>query len=117
MEHTAVKLNKVAEDAIQKFNVASEPQRVDVRSCLIYPLNRHGTPMSGLRVHRLLRDIILVGFSLKKAQVGIVVDITPKRLEEVVAHNKKILQGDSLLPPMAEGEVPHFLSCTQTTSL
>ena len=108
MEDTELKLNKVAEDAIQKFSVAAEPQRVDVRSCLIDPLNRHGIPMSGVRVHRLLRDILKAGFTLKKAQVGVVVDITPQRLEEVVEHNKKILQGDSLLPPLAEGETPFF---------
>ena len=72
-----MKLNKVAEDAIQKFSVAAEPQRVDVRSFLIDPLNRHGTPMSGKRVHRLLRDILKAGFTLKKAQVGVVVDIPP----------------------------------------
>ena len=108
MEDTELKLNKVAEDAIQKFSVAAEPQRVDVRSCLIDPLNRHGIPMSGVRVHRLLRDILKAGFTLEKAQVGVVVDITPQRLEEVVEHNKKILQGDSLLPPLAEGETPFF---------
>lgn len=92
------RLNNIADEALRTWRVGAEPIRVDVRSCLIDPLNRQQTLMSGDRVHRLLRSIMQAGFSELKAHVGIVMDISGERREDVVKHNQRVVAGDRLLP-------------------
>ena len=96
------RLNVVADEALRTYRIGKDPVRVDVRSCLVDPLNRNQTLMSGARVHNLLRSILQAGFSEQKAQVGIVLDISPERRPEVLAHNKKVCAGDPLLPNVEE---------------
>ena len=49
-------------------------------------------------MHRLLRSIMQAGFSELKAQVGIVMDISGERREDVVKHTQRVVAGDRLLP-------------------
>ena len=86
-----------AEDAIKEWRATPDTMRVDFRACCVDPLNRGATLMNGARVHALLYSIIRSGFSERKAQTGIVVDIAPDRQADVVAHNARVVQGDPLL--------------------
>ena len=58
-------------------------------------------------MHALLYSIIRSGFSERKAQTGIVVDMMHARRADVVAHNARIVEGDPLLPQGSE-VVPLF---------
>ena len=58
--------------------------------------------MNGDRVHSLLNSIMKVGFSERKAEVGIVMDIAPERRAEVLEHNRRICVGDGVLPAVDE---------------
>ena len=100
-------LNVQAEDAIKEWRATPDTMRVDFRACCVDPLNRGATLMNGARVHALLYSIIRSGFSERKAQTGIVVDIAPDRQADVVAHNARIVQGDPLLPE-GSGVMPLF---------
>ena len=100
-------LNVQAEQAIQEWRATHDTIRVDFRACYVDPLNRGAALRNGARVHALLYSIIRSGFSERKAQAGIVVDLVQLRMDEVVAHNARIVQGDPLLPQSSE-VVPLF---------
>ena len=103
------KMNAVAADAIKQFSVTDVPIRLDPRLCAVDPLNRDGTLISGKQVHELLFKILKVGFSLlMKVCIRIVVDISPKRLDEVLKHNTSMTSGDPLLPDIIQQEPPIF---------
>ena len=102
------KLNAIAAEGIQEFQVTEVPIRLDTRLCAVDPYNRDGTLMSGRKVHELLFKIVKAGFSLLKVFVGIVVDIHPKRLAKVLEHNSAITSGDPLLPDISKQEPPVF---------
>ena len=105
---SAATMNVMAEDAIEKFRASPGTMRVDFRACYVDPMNRGSTLMNGERVHALLHSIIRSGFSERKAQVGIVVDMLHTRSADVVAHNARIVQGDTLLPQNNGDVVPLF---------
>lgn len=94
-------LHQQAGEAIRLFRIGDEAVRVDPRNCLIDPRNRDGTLMNSKRVHSLLADILASGWTHMKSQTGIVVDIPPARMDEVLAHNKKVTEGDNLLPDVS----------------
>ena len=88
----------IADRAVEKWSVSSDPIRVDAASCLVDPMNRKKILMNGVRVHTLLNTIMKAGFSLNKVETGIVVDISSDRRDLVVEHNRKIAAGDQLIP-------------------
>ena len=102
------KLNAIAAEGIQEFQVTEVPIRLDTRLCAVDPYNRDGTLMSGRKVHELLFKIVKAGFSMLKVFIGIVVDIDPKRLPKVLEHNLAITSGGPLLPGISEQEPPAF---------
>ena len=104
---TTATLNVRAEAAIKEWRATPDTMRVDFRACAVDPRNRGATLMNGARVHALLYSIIRSGFSERKAQTGIVVDIAPDRQADVVAHNARVVQGDPLLPE-GSGVMPLF---------
>ena len=56
----------------------------------------------------LLNSIIKAGFSEDKASVGIVVDVTDKRKEFVLSHNRTVTHGDDLLPDVSNSNEALF---------
>jgi hypothetical protein len=110
-EHT--KLHQIAESAIVKFRVSSNTYTVDPRHCLVDPVNRDGSWLNSNRVHELLTQIITAGFSMRKLSAGIVCDIGPCRLAQVLAHNKAMTEGDEKLPDVQASD-PAFYTVLHT---
>lgn len=85
------RLNNIAGEAVRTWSFSEDTTRVDVRSCLIDPLNRLQTHMSGARAHNFFRPIMQAFFSERKAQTGIILDIVSDRRDEVAKHNQRAL--------------------------
>ena len=106
----ATKMAKLAQrtDAtLNKFCTnLTHATRIPPTQLLVSPQNRDGAPPGVPHIHALLKSFKNDGFSRKRPQSGICVELTdPKMKKELIAYNEKFTSGNPHMPPICEEDV------------
>ena len=62
------------------------------------PMNRSGLGLSGFHVHEVVNDIMKNGFSTRRYREVTAVRVPPQGMAEFISFNKRLCEGDDLLP-------------------